>query len=476
MHDNYYQSKEFEELLTKYEVATHNGDSVYLEPDELTDIAEFYYNHGRNKDAEKACDYALKLFPGSTAPAIFMARMALVNTGDVEKAKDYLQTASDKSDLEYYYMEAELLVYQGKAEEAMQYLENVYATLSDDDDLADFPIDAANLLADYQLYDQALFWLSRSDETDASDYRELKARIAMAQGNFEEGETILNQLIDEDPFDGQYWNHLASGKFMSGKIAEAIDATDFSIAINPNDLEAINTKAHALFALGRYEDAYQWFKRYTDISPNDENTFLYEGMALVNMEHIDEAIDCFKKGEALLFTNVETRFHLYQEFAFALARAERFTEAKDYIERASNYVQNNIQQSENEVLYGHILLESGKLEEAQKHFVEAVNVSGQSPHIYLRIAISVYDCGYLQLAYKLLRMLLDNVENDWSDGYSYMALCCHDLELNEQYLEYLKLACQKNPDEARLVLSEIFPDNIPPAEYYEYELNKQKNL
>ena len=49
MHENYYQSKEFEELLNKYEVAMQHGDSVYFEPDELTDIAEYYHVHGQRK-------------------------------------------------------------------------------------------------------------------------------------------------------------------------------------------------------------------------------------------------------------------------------------------------------------------------------------------------------------------------------------------------------------------------------------------
>ena len=106
------------------------------------------------------------------------------------------------------------------------------------------------------------------------------------------------------------------------------------------------------------------------------------------------------------------------------------------------------------VLRGHVLLENGQYEEAQRCFSEAVKSSSASPHIYLRIAISVYDNGYNKLAYKMFAILLNSVDDKWYEGYSYMALCCKDLGKRNEYLKYLKKACQLNPWEARTVLGE----------------------
>ncbi len=50
-----------------------------------------------------------------------------------------------------------------------------------------------------------------------------------------------------------------------------------------------------------------------------------------------------------------------------------------------------------------------------------------------------------------------------------MALCCKDLGKRNEYLKYLKKACQLNPWEARTVLGEYFPPEMPPEEYYNYE-------
>ena len=56
-----------------------------------------------------------------------------------------------------------------------------------------------------------------------------------------------------------------------------------------------------------------------------------------------------------------------------------------------------------------------------------------------------------------------------------MALCCHDLKRDNEFMSYLKKACQRNPQEARLVLAHLFPEDMKPEEYYMYmekELNK----
>jgi len=303
MHENYYQSKEFEELLNKYEVAMQHGDSVYFEPDELTDIAEYYHVHGQTAKGRAVCDYALSIFPGATAPTVFKARAAMVIDDKPEEARRILATANDKTDLEYYYMEAELLLFENKPDEAEAYLEKTYQQIDDDDERADFVLDVATLFADYTLFDQAQQWLSRSDETDEPDYRELKARIAVAKGNIDEAENILNSLIDENPYDGSYWNHLASAQLNGGRTRDAINAIDFSIAINPEDQEAIYTKAHALLALNKFEDAAKQFKHYCALSPSDPNGWYYLGMTQLNLEGFEDALDSFRKAEQLNNTN-----------------------------------------------------------------------------------------------------------------------------------------------------------------------------
>jgi hypothetical protein len=51
-----------------------------------------------------------------------------------------------------------------------------------------------------------------------------------------------------------------------------------------------------------------------------------------------------------------------------------------------------------------------------------------------------------------------------------MALCCNDLKKDDEFLYYLKKACECNPEEAKAVLGEFFPEDMAPKDYYDYAL------
>ncbi len=90
----------------------------------------------------------------------------------------------------------------------------------------------------------------------------------------------------------------------------------------------------------------------------------------------------------------------------------------------------------------------------------------------LRIIVSLYDNQYTQTSYTFLKHLLADMDEDWNEGFSYMALCCRDLGKEKEFLHYLRLASEKNPKEAKTVLSGLFPAGLDPKEYYHYILNR----
>ena len=55
-----------------------------------------------------------------------------------------------------------------------------------------------------------------------------------------------------------------------------------------------------------------------------------------------------------------------------------------------------------------------------------------------------------------------------------MAICCLEMKKTDEFLSFIKIAAEKNPKEAKLVLSPYFPQGMAPEEYYEYMLNKIK--
>lgn len=325
--DKYFESQEFKKLFQRYEMAKAEGKNIYMEPDELSDIAEFYYQTGNIEAARQAVGYALQLFPGATEPMAFQARLALLVDNDISRAWQIAEQISDKSDLEYHYLVAEILLADDKADEADDYLRQRYEELFDEDDQDDYPIDVANLFADYDQYEKADRWLKLTHDTEANDYKELKGRIAIQQGNYDESERIFNQLIDDNPYATPYWNRLATTQFLQNKVHDSIQSSEFSIAINPDNDEAILNKANGLFSLGNFEDAATYYHRFSELCPDDEAGPMFEGICRLNMGQSEEAVALLRQAERIAPEDSEYRFDIYQELAFALSQAGHQEEA-----------------------------------------------------------------------------------------------------------------------------------------------------
>ena len=163
---------------------------------------------------------------------------------------------------------------------------------------------------------------------------------------------------------------------------------------------------------------------------------------------------------------------IYQELAFAYGDDGKIDEAMKTLNETDNL---ECDYNDLLVVRGHILLSNGFIEEGEAAFRKAIIGSKNAPLILLRVAVSIYDCHYLDSAYRLFKHLFDYVKEDFDQGYSYMALCCHSMKRYDEYLEYLKKAVSCNPDEAKATLSHLFPENISPEQYYEYAQKELKN-
>lgn len=464
--DNYFDSKEFKRILTEYESSKKTGSPVFLDSEEYTDIAEYYHMKGQLPQAIEAIDYAISIYPGSTAPLIFKARMALLKEDDVKKAEEIVEKIEDKTDLDYYYICAEIMIVEDRVAEADDYLNARYEEI-DEEDMQDYVLDVATLYADYDLMNNAYDWLQRYDDDSLAEYRELLGRILLGMGRYAESERLFNELIDENPFSSHYWNYLASSQLMADRIQDSIASSEYSIAINPDNEEALMNKANGLYSLGNYEEALEFYGRYSQRCPNDETGEMFQGICLLCLNRMEEALEHLKKAEKVARHDSPNLHEIYQELAFTLSRLGYLDSALAYVDKTDRI---DCDHNEMMVLRGHLLLEHGRLAEAQACFANAVSESGSSPHIFLRIAISVFDNGYTQLAYRMLSILKRSTGNKLTEGYSYLAACCKELGKREEYLENLKKACQMSPAEARNVLGDYFPEHLGPEEYYDYAI------
>lgn len=463
----YFESKGFRKILEQYEESVQEGHSIYMDADDLADIADYYQYNGRPEDANRAIDLALEYNPEAVGPLLYKAREAL-SLHDFDTAREYAEQILAVDQQEALYLQGEILINEGKVEEADDFFREQMREVMSDEQM-DYVYDVANIFSDYNVYDKAFEWMTRSQGDDSDDFKELMARTLFGLGKYKDSERIFNELIDHDPYSIRYWNALASAQFMNEDYNAAITSSEYAIAIDPHDAESILSKANSLYSLGNYESALTYFERYSEVMPEDEFGFLHQGTCLINLGKYSEAQQVLEQAEYLADDDSPYLPEICQELAFAYSEMHKPESALYYIDKTQDMDCDHVNM---EIIRGHIHLANQNPEEAEEAFKEALRMSDNSPRTMLRIIVSLYDNRYIKTSYLLLKNFFRHVEKDWNEGYSYMALCCMDMKKTDEFLSYLKIATNRNPKEAKTVLGCYFPEDMAPQDYYDYMSDK----
>ena len=464
----YFNSDDFRKCLKEYERARDEGTTMFLDVNDFADIADYYNQMGNSKEAMTAINHGLDIFPGEAVLLSYIIRSDLHTDQDVQEAKKHLEMINDTIDPEYFYCMIEILLTEGKKDDADEEINKKYSeieTVEHDD----FVIDIAEIYTDYLFTSDARDWLSKVFDKKSVDYKELNGRIAMVEGDYKNCIQIYQQLLDENPFSCEYWDNLASAQMQTEQYYDAIASCDYSLAISPDNQIALRNKAKALYTTGDYENAIATYDALAKITPDDAIPHLSAGAALMNMGDYSSTVMQLKDAERINSKNEDSPLNadITRELVIALSRLKKTDEALAYSEKYKEH-SNNI--PETNVLKGHVYLEAGDLDTAIAFFAKAVNDPMADSNTTLRIAISFYDIGETEMAYELFKEICYKIGDE--KAWPYLALCAKDMGRRNEYLSCLKHACEKVPDETRLVLGDSFPVELSVAEYYDYERKK----
>lgn len=152
------------------------------------------------------------------------------------------------------------MIVDGRIVDADEYLESAYEEFYDDDYYDDMPLDVATLFIDYDAIDYADKWLQRSDETEDSEYIDVKARILMAHNDLEASKKLIDTLINRDPYSTEYWNLMTAVDLLAENYHDAVTSSDYALAIDPDNRDAILNKGNGVLGLGNSKGGYATFQ------------------------------------------------------------------------------------------------------------------------------------------------------------------------------------------------------------------------
>ena len=464
----YFEEPEFKEILDRYEFARSTGQGIYMDAEDLTDVAEYYALVVQDNElANDAISLALKLHPHSVDPQIFKARQYMLS-GNPDKALSICDSIEDQSHREVLFLRAELLIRSNNTDEAALLLQDAITEITEDKDY--FIFDSAYIFIDYQQYDWALAFANNLEQIAPKWYKtwQLFADIYLGQGNNKQALDYLSRMLDVDPFCIEAWNWEAEAYSNLGDLAKAYEATEYALAVEPDNERSLQLKAWILLQQTNSKEAHDLYQRLERMNPTNASHWLFDSYALLDMDQIDDAYLAVKQAETLADDEFEDWVSIFEQMAQVLSRQGRVSEALEYISKAENARTGGAEIYDNRLLRVRVYAENNLLPDAllvihglmEKYPQEALD-------IYYDGATVLFDFSYFETVVAMLTELEAQSEVVNPNLYAILAYSEMSLGHHENALKNIRKAVEAHASSLADLFADKFP-NVKVEELYDY--------
>lgn len=321
------REKELLEMAEQYEQAMSNGQPIYLDADDLADLADWYAMRHKYDTAKEVAAYGLRLHPNNTPLLVEQAYLYL-DTSDKTKAQQIAETLTDNTP-EVIILRAQLLLEEGKLEQAERLLD----AIEDKNELANI-VEVSYMFIDMGYPEKALKWLELGEGKydDEEAFLAVSADYYYAQRKTEKATIYYNKLIDRNPYSPAYWYGLARCYFDKEQLDKTIEACDYAIISDEDFADAYIMKGNAFYELGNDKSALENYiqaEKLQAVSHCFIETFI--GMNKLTEKKWKDAYEHFEKAINCASTNdLPSLSSLYANAAFCLHKIKETTQAQLY--------------------------------------------------------------------------------------------------------------------------------------------------
>lgn len=491
----YIESEEFQDLLRRYENSRKNNSAEYFDAEDLMDIAEYYHVTDRLEQTRETTKYCQELFPDNIMPRLLDIRIKLLEEGDVQEARRMFDALPNKEgNLECVYINAGIMIGEDNdGERANDYLRKIYnklekdiskgnsSPLIDDEDdeedmlKLDFPLDVAMIFFEHGLPQLAEKWAHMVPErlaADVYDYWDYNGRIALELGKYEEAEKYWNKALDLDSYSMPAWLQLCDALYHQYKFKEALQATEYALAIDKDNPDATMAQGNCYYALNLIDETVLCFEKFTKLWPTNPLGHALFATVLICHRDKNQAYEHIKKClEHLDLLPKNSQIEAMRTYCTIAAKVGDLDAALEGCERLRKM---GMSEEDEYLVRGGVMLDWGDPIKAHGYFDQAMNMTDNSIVTMTRIAMMFYDHGYHEVTYSMLRNILKKIPLRVmhlfpSEGFVYLAASCRKLGRRSEYMRHLQTAVELAPLDASSVLGEFFEPGTDPADYVAME-------
>lgn len=440
----YFEEKEFKEALAQYESALNEGRQIYMDADDLTDIAEYYMVKEREHDAMQCINLAVELHPEAIDPQVFLSRREMFHD-NMESAKRIARNIREQDDREVQFLWAEIFIKEGKSQEASERLMKYYKTLHEERDF--FLYDAAGVFMDYDEWGIAEKWAQMLKEKFPHFERAdiLLSDIMVSCGKCEKAVPILNSILDRDSFNLEAWCMLAEAQSALEHYTEALEAIEYLLAIDEKHMQGQLIRANCLFHLHRMDEAHEQYSKYLETNPNEIAVLYFDAVTLTNLGQYGYAMGRLDK--ALLQCNFDTpeRPSIYIQYCYLYSKLRNYDKAIWALDEAYR-TGNRMIDSDYYMLMGHICLENNVEDNVDDYFIKSIEMSDTPDATKLIVGIEYAECEKHDKAVKIFEEIMSDkckMNEKEEQCLPYLAFSAYHID-HPRFREYLFKAIDCN--------------------------------
>jgi tetratricopeptide (TPR) repeat protein len=414
-HQEERHQNQLEDLLSQYEVMSQKGVVSFHEEAVFMDMIDWLENGGQWHKATSLAEVAITQHPFSTDLYLRKAEL-LLNRNMIEECLVTIGQAEIFApfNVSLRLLRAELLSSKGDSIEALELLDQLKGK-TNLEELSDVFLAEAGIYEDLKDKQAMLRSLRRCLMTNPRNTEGYMKMLFLVEktGYYQDSVQFHNKLIDKNAYNWQAWLNLGMAYRGLGKKYEAIEAFEFTFAINEKSsmayLEAadllidlgeiqraklvyevaiFNTKespellsqlgyCHQL--LGNYKVAIDFFERVLEIDKSDSDAFFHIGECAKALKQLTKAIDSYKK--AIKLENEREEYHVGLAEAYLLS--DQLPNAKASYRRAANIACDDVTYW---LRYAYFLLNIGEIKAAMRVLDKADMYAGGTEIEYCRIA------------------------------------------------------------------------------------------
>ena len=265
---------------------------------------------------------------------------------------------------------------------------------------------------------------------------------------------MLEKVIDKDPFNVDNWILISSLQLMADKYSDSATSAEYAIAIDDKQADAYMNLGNSFFKMCNYTKALDAYDKYSKLSDNELGDIL-RARCYFCMQDTAKAYQLLMVAKGKCTDNKNNLIDIYKDLAIVCGWSSKPETAFEYINLLKK---EKYKDAELNLIEGSILLGMKKLEQANDVFTIGYELSTNKQEYLFQVAVSFYEHSYDKAAYLLFKEIFTR-DPKRIRGLAYLAVTCNYLGFEDEFLKYLTIAVEKNPDEAKAVLGEMFPNS-----------------